>query len=83
MAQRGRERVDSFIFLRGTRRGSIRKITSRVQTGKFKIVWLKLPFLGEVEIAVRLGVKSWFADVGLSRNDSILGLFCFLLFFCF
>lgn len=55
--------------------GSIRKITSRVQARKFKIVWLKLPFLGEVEIAVRLDVK--FADVGLSRNDSILGLFFF------
>ena len=50
-----------------------------MQARKFKIVWLKLPFLGEVEIAVRLGVK--FADVGLSRNDSILGLF--FLFFCF
>ena len=51
-----------------------------MQTRKFKIVWLKLPSLGEVEIAVRLGVKSWFADVGLSRSDSTLGLFFFFFF---
>ena len=43
-------------------------------TKKFQIVWLKVTFLGEVETAVRLGVKSWFADVELSTSDSILGL---------
>lgn len=33
--------------------------------------WLKVTFLGESEMAI----KSWFADMGISRNDSILSQF--------
>lgn len=41
---------------------------------KFPIYWFKITFLGEVETAVGLSVVSWFADVGISTNNSILGL---------
>lgn len=34
------------------------------------VAWLEIAFLGDVEVAVRLGVKSWFANVGLSTSDS-------------
>ena len=61
------------IFLWGIK-GVYQAGTSLVLTKKFQIVRLKVTFLGEVETAVRLGVKSWFADVGLSTSDSILGL---------
>lgn len=36
--------------------------------------WLKFAFLGEAETEVRLGIMSWFADMGLRTSDSILGL---------
>ena len=39
--------------------------------------WFKIIFLRVVKIAVRLGIKSWFADLGLSTSDSILGLLSF------
>ena len=29
---------------------------------------------GKVETTIRLGIMSWFSDVGLSTSDSILGL---------
>ena len=35
---------------------------------------VKTTILGEVITAVRLPTKSWFADVGLSTSDSVLGL---------
>ena len=43
-------------------------------TRKFQIDWLKFTFLGEADSAIRLGVKSLFADLGLSTGDSIVGL---------
>jgi len=45
--------------------------------------WLKVTFLGEAETAIRLSVKSRFADMGLSTSDSLSGA-CYLLFnhFC-
>ena len=45
--------------------------------------WLKATFLGEAETAIRLSVKSSFAEMGLSTNDSLSGA-CYLLFnnFC-
>ena len=49
-------------------------ITSLVLTWKFQIDRFKIMFLGGVEAAIRLGIKSWFADVGLSTSDSILDL---------
>lgn len=36
---------------------------------------VKIIFLGEAEIAIRLGINFWFADVGLNTSDPILGLF--------
>lgn len=44
-----------------------------VSTGKLQIDWFKTLFLGEVNIALRLGIKCWFADLGLSTGDSIFG----------
>ena len=38
------------------------------------VIWFKITFLGEAKTAVRLGMKSWFADVGLGTSDSLLGL---------
>lgn len=40
--------------------------------------WFKTALLGRAETAVWLGIKSWFADMGLSTSDSIRGssLFC-------
>ena len=35
---------------------------------------VKTTFLGEVVTAIRLAIKSWFADVGFSTSDSILSL---------
>lgn len=35
---------------------------------------------GAIESAVRLGIKFWFADVGFSTIDSILGLLSPFLF---
>lgn len=32
-----------------------------------------MTFLGEAETAIRLDIKAWFADVGLSTSDSTLG----------
>ena len=47
-------------------------------TRKFQVGWLKVTFLGVgFETAVRLAIKSWFADLGFSTNDSILDLLSF------
>lgn len=43
-------------------------------TRQVQIDWFKLTVLGEVETAVRLGMKSRFAYVRLSTGDCILGL---------
>ena len=43
-------------------------------TRKFQIDWFKVTFLGGVESVIRLDTKSWFADVGLSTSDFLLGL---------
>ena len=45
----------------------IRQITSLLLTRKFQIEEFEIIFLGEVEIVIKLGVKSWFADMGLPR----------------
>ena len=45
---------------------------------KFYTDWLKVTFQEEAETSVRLGIKSWFADMGLSTSDSIWGLFLLL-----
>lgn len=62
-------------FLRGQdgMQSSVRQITLLVLTGKLHIDWFKTLFLGEVNIALRLGIKCWFADLGLSTSDSIFG----------
>ena len=52
----------------------IRQTTSLLLTRKFQIDEFEIIFLGEVETVIKLGIKSWFADVGLSVNDSTLGL---------
>lgn len=36
--------------------------------------WLKIPFLGEAETAINLGIKSQFGDLGFGLSDSTLGL---------
>ena len=41
--------------------------------GSFHVGGLKVTFLGDLEVAVRLGMKSWSADVGLSTSDSHFG----------
>lgn len=43
-------------------------------TRQFQVDWLKVAFLGEVEAAVRYGVKSLFAHMELGTSDSILRL---------
>ena len=55
-------------------RGLIGQIISLVLIGKFQTDWFKIPLLGKAETAVRLGTKFWFAGVGLSSGNSILGL---------
>ena len=52
----------------------IRQTTSLLLTRKFQTDEFEIIFLGEVETVIKLGIKSWFADVGLSVNDSTLGL---------
>lgn len=41
---------------------------------------IRITFLGEAEIAIKLGIKSQFADVGLRIGDSILGVTSFFFF---
>lgn len=36
-------------------------------TRKSQIDWFKSTFQGEVETAIRLDIKPWFADVGLAQ----------------
>lgn len=52
---------------------SFGQITSLVLGTKLQIDELNVTFLGKVEAAIRLGIKSWFADVVLSTHDSIYG----------
>lgn len=54
--------------------GSIRQIDSLVLTKRFETDWLKAIFLGKDESAIRLGSKSWLADVGFRVTDSTLDL---------
>ena len=54
--------------------GSIRQMTPPVLPRRFQIDWLEFAFLGEVEAAIKLGIQSWFGDMGLRTSDSILGL---------
>lgn len=44
----------------------------------FQIYYFKITFLGEVGTTIRLGIRSSFADMGLSTNDSILGPLSFI-----
>ena len=50
------------------------KITSLVLIRKFQANRFKMSSLEDTETVIRLGIKSWFADVGLSTSDSIRGL---------
>lgn len=47
-------------------RGPITPITLLVLLRKFCTHWFKIPLLREAESKIRLGSKSWFADLGLS-----------------
>lgn len=64
--------------LLGGQKGFVRQVTSLLLTKKFQMVWFKIKLLGEVETAVRLGTKSWFAEVAFSIADSILDMLIFL-----
>ena len=33
-------------------------------TGYVQMGWCKISFLGEAETVIKLGIKSWFGDVG-------------------
>lgn len=54
-------------------------ITSLVLIRWLHIVWSKVTFLGKAETAIRLYIKSWFADVRLGTSQCILGLLSFTL----
>lgn len=54
------------------------QIISLVLTRSFHVDRLKVTALQEVETAIRLVIKSWFVDVGLSTSDSI---WCLLFLF--
>lgn len=54
------------------------QIISLVLTRSFHVDRLKVTPLQEVETAIRLVIKSWLFDVGLSTNDSIWAC-CFFL----
>ena len=65
--------MDYLVFLWGIGRARVADdLTGADQKIPDRLV--KTTFLGNVETAVRLVIKSWFADVGLSTGDSILGL---------
>lgn len=36
---------------------------------------VKVTFLREAKTTIRLGIMSWFANMGLSKSDCTLGLF--------
>lgn len=44
------------------------QITSLILIRKFQTDWLKILLLGEAETAVVLGIRFWFADVGLKHE---------------
>lgn len=67
----------------GEQKGSVRRITSLLLAKELQTNWFKITFLGEVETVTSLCIKSWFSDMVLSTSDSILGLFLFLIVFCF
>lgn len=60
------------------RLGSIRQMASLVLTRQLQPDRLKVTYLGEAETTIRLGIKSWFADRGVSTIDSVRGLLSFL-----
>ena len=76
-----KERVNYIIF--GGWEGPIRWSSSLALTRKFQIYYFKIIFLGQIEIAIRLGIESWFSDVGFSTSDSIVGLLSFLVLISF
>ena len=53
---------------------SVMQITSGMLIRKFQPDWFKIPFLGETETAVRLGIMFLVCLVELSTSNSILGL---------
>lgn len=55
-------------------KGCFRRVTPLVLTKWLQTDWLKTTGPGEAGYTARLGTKSWFADMGLSPWDSILGL---------
>ena len=67
-----KEQITSLFFVEWN--ASVRWIVFLLLTRKFQIDWFKITFLGEIDTAVRLGIKSWLADMRLSTSDSILGL---------
>lgn len=56
------------------REGCLGQMTSLALTRKFQINGLRVPFLGEADSAIRLGLPSWFADMGFGTSDSIWSL---------
>lgn len=67
-----RKEITSSFF--GGQKWSVRWVTSLVLIKRFQIDCLQVTFLGKVETVIRSDIKSWFADVGFSTSDSILGL---------
>lgn len=62
------KRKERIIFIQvffgeGNGRGFIMKIILLVLIRRFQINWFKIPFLGEVEAAIRLVINFWFGDV--------------------
>ena len=44
----------------------------------FQRDWFKIPLLGDTKTAIKLGIRSWFGDLGFSISDFILALLsCF------
>ena len=56
-------KVSDFVFFEGWKE-PMRQMTSLMLTRKFQIYCFKIISLGEVETAVRLVMKSWFAGLG-------------------
>ena len=45
--------------------------------------WFKIPLLGDAKPTIKLGIRSWFRDLGFSISDSILALVFNTLFHSF
>lgn len=67
------ERIISEKFAVLWGKAGVCQTTSLVQLGNSRLL-VKIIFLEEAETAVRLGMDSWFADVGLGTDNCVLGL---------